>query len=86
VKIVDEDPVRNRVLLGRHLGECINVVVVLPWDMMQLNSSEFILQLAHLLAVRVHEGALTVGHLHDLVHHHLGVAVGIESVLNGVTP
>jgi hypothetical protein len=86
VKIIDENPAGNRVALGRHLGERINIVVVLLRDVMQLDSSKFVLQLAHLLAVHVHEGALAVGLLHDLVHHQLGVAIGIEpgcSELNG---
>jgi hypothetical protein len=45
---------------------------------MQLNSLEFFLQLVHLLALRFHEAALAVGLLHDLVHHHLGVALDVE--------
>jgi hypothetical protein len=43
VEVVDEDPVRSGIALGRHLGERIGVVVVLPWDMMQLNSLKFVL-------------------------------------------
>jgi hypothetical protein len=53
---------------------------------MQLDSSELVLQLTHLLAVCLHEGAFAVGLLHDLVHHQLRVTVGIESCrskLNG---
>jgi hypothetical protein len=53
---------------------------------MQLNSSELVLQLTHLLAVGIHEGAFTVGPLQDLVYHHLGVTIGVESCrskLNG---
>jgi hypothetical protein len=52
----------------------------------QLVSSEFILQFAQLLAVCAHEGAFTVGLLHDLVYHQLGVTIGVEpgySELNG---
>jgi hypothetical protein len=53
---------------------------------MQLDSLEFALQFAHLLAIGVHEGAFAVGHLHDLVYHQLGVTASIElghSELNG---
>jgi hypothetical protein len=43
MKIVDEDPARNEVPLGHHLGERINVIIVLQRDVMQLASSEFVL-------------------------------------------
>jgi hypothetical protein len=71
VEIVDEDLIRSRIPLGRHLGECISVVVVPSRDVMQLDSLELILQLTHLLVVCVHEGAFVVGLLNDLVYHSL---------------
>jgi hypothetical protein len=46
MEIVDEDPTGNGIQLGRHLGECINVVVVSLRDVMQLDSSELVLQFA----------------------------------------
>ena len=45
---------------------------------MQLDPLEFILELAHLLAVCCHEGAF-VGLLHDLVNDQLLVAADVES-------
>jgi hypothetical protein len=45
---------------------------------MLLNSSELVLQFMHIHAVRVHEGALAVGLLHDLVHYQLRVALYVE--------
>jgi hypothetical protein len=78
VEVVDKDPTRGGIPLGCHLSECINIIVVLPRDMMQLDSLELVLLFAHLQAVRVHEGAFTVGLLHDLVHYQLRVTIGIE--------
>jgi hypothetical protein len=64
--------------LGCHLSECISIIVVPPWDMMQLDSSELVLQFAHLRVVRVHEVAFAVGLFHDLVHYQPRVAVDVE--------
>jgi hypothetical protein len=76
--VIDEVPVGSGIPLGRHLGKRIGVVVVLPGDVMQLDSLEFALQFAHLLEIGVHKGAFAVGLLHDLVYHQLGVSVGVE--------
>jgi hypothetical protein len=78
VEVVDEDPTGGGIPLGCHLSECISIIIVLSRDMMQLDSSKLVLQFAHLQAVHVHEGALTVGLLHDLVHYQLRVTVGVE--------
>jgi hypothetical protein len=43
VEVIDEVPVGSGIPLGRHLGERIGVVVVLPRDVMQLDSSKFFL-------------------------------------------
>jgi hypothetical protein len=75
MEAVDENPVRSWILLGCHLSERIGVIVVPPGDVMQLDSLEFALQFAHLLAIGVHEGAFVVGLLHDLVYHQLGVTI-----------
>ena len=40
-------------------------------DVMQLDPLEFVLKLAHLLAVCCHEGVFTGGLLHDLVNDQL---------------
>jgi hypothetical protein len=77
-EVVDEDSTVGRIPLGCHLGECFGIIVVLPQDVMQLDSSELVLQFAHLHALCVHEGALAVGLLHDLVHYYLRVVIGVE--------
>jgi hypothetical protein len=43
VEIADEDPIGNGIPLGRHLGECIGIIVVPLRDVMQLDSSMFVL-------------------------------------------
>jgi hypothetical protein len=48
MEVVDEDSTRGRFPLGCHLSECIIIIVVLPRDMMQLDSLELVLQSAHL--------------------------------------
>ena len=63
MEIVDEDPARRWIQLGG--------IVVLSGDVMQLNPLEFVLKLAHLLAVCCHEGAFAGGLLHDLVNDQL---------------
>ena len=46
---------------------------------MQLEPLEFVLELAHLLAVCCHEGAFVGGLLHDLIDDQLRVIANVES-------
>ena len=46
---------------------------------MQIDPLEFVLELAHLLAVCCHEGAFAGGLLHDLVNDQLRVTAYVES-------
>ena len=69
--IVDEDPAREWIPPGGQFCEKIGGIVVLLGDMMQLNSLEFVLELAHLLAVCCHEGAFAGELLHDLIDDQL---------------
>jgi hypothetical protein len=78
VEVIDQDPNGGGIPLGYHLIECISIIVVLPQDMMQFDSSEFLLQFVQLRAIHVHEGAFVVGLLHDLVHYQLRLAVDVE--------
>ena len=71
MEVVDEDPARRWISPGGQFCEEIGGIVVLLGDVMQLNSLEFILELAHLLAVCYHEGAFARGLLHDLVDNQL---------------
>ena len=68
MEIVDEDPTRGRIPPDGQFCEKIGGIVVLLGDMMQLDPLEFVLELAHLLAVCCHEGAFAGGLLHDLIN------------------
>ena len=46
---------------------------------MQLDSLEFVLELAYLLVVCCHEGAFVGGLLHDLIDGQLRVTANVES-------
>ena len=71
MEIVDEDPARRRIPPGGQFCEKIGGIVVLSGDVMQLDSLEFVLELAYLLAVCRHEGAFAGGVLHDLIDNQL---------------
>ena len=66
--VVDEDPAWGWILPGGQFCKKIGGIVVLSGDMMQLDPLEFVLELAHLLAVCYHEGAFAGGLLHDLIN------------------
>ena len=79
MEIVDEDPAQGQILPGGQFCEKIGGIVVLSGDVMQLDSLEFVLELAHLLVVCCHEGAFAGGLLHDLIDNKLRVATNVES-------
>ena len=56
--IVDEDPAWGWIPPGGQFREKIGGIVVPSRDVMQFNPLEFVLELAHLLAVCHHEGLL----------------------------
>ena len=58
VEIIDEDPAREWIPSSGQFYEKIGGIVVLLGDMMQLDPLEFVLELAHLLAVCCHQGLL----------------------------
>ena len=68
VDIVDEDPTQGWIPSGGQFCKEIGGIVVLSGNMMQLDPLEFVLELAHLLAVCCHEGAFVGGLLHDLIN------------------
>ena len=71
MEVVDEDPAWGRVSPSGQFCKKIGGIVVLSGDVMQLDPLEFVLELAHLLAVCCHEGAFAGGLLHDLVDDQL---------------
>ena len=66
--VVDEDPAWGWIPPGGQLCKKVGGIVVLLGDVMQLDPLEFVLELAHLLAVCCHEGAFAGGLLHDLIN------------------
>ena len=77
MEIVDEDPARRRIPPGGQFYEKISGIVLLSGDVMQLDPLEFVLELAHLLAVCYHEGDFARGLL-DLVDDQLRVTTDVE--------
>ena len=71
MEIVVEDPARGWIPPGGQFCEKIGGIIVLSGDVMQLDSLEFVLELAHLLAVCCHEGTFAGGLLHDLLNDQL---------------
>ena len=67
VDVVDEDPAWRWISPGGQFCKKIGGIIVLSGDMMQFDPLEFVIELAHLLAVCCHEGAFARGLLHDLV-------------------
>ena len=71
MEVVDEDPAWRRVSSGGQFYEKIGDIVVLLGDKVQLDPLEFVLELAHLLAVCCHDGAFVGGLLHYLINNQL---------------
>ena len=71
MKVVDLDPNQRWNPSGNQFCEKIGGIVILLGDMMQFDPLEFVLELAHLLAVCYHEGAFARGLLHNLVDDQL---------------
>ena len=68
MEIIDEDPTQGWIPPSGQFCERIGSIVVLSRDVMQLDSLEFVLELAHLLAVCCREGDFAGGLLHDLIN------------------
>ena len=68
MEIVDEDPAWGRIPPGGQFCEEIGGSVVPLRDVVQLDSLEFVLELAHLLAVCCREWTFAGGLLHDLIN------------------
>ena len=71
MEIVDKDTAQRWIPHGGQFCEKIGGIIVLSGDVVQLDPLEFVLELAHLLAVCYHEGAFAGGLLHNLVDDQL---------------
>ena len=79
MEIIAEDPIWRRHPPGSQFCEETGGIIVLLGDMMQFDPLEFVLELAHLLAICYHKRALVGGLLHDLVDDQLRVSTDIQS-------
>jgi hypothetical protein len=79
IQAVDKNAVGCRLSFGGHLCESISIRVLLPWDVVELQTPESPFQLADLLAICIHERALAVGVLQDLDDFQLGVAIDVQA-------
>ena len=77
--VVDEDSAQGRISPGGQFCEEISGIAAPSRDVTQFDPLEFVLELAHLLAVCCHEGAFAGGLLHDLVDDQLRVTADVES-------
>ena len=77
--VAGKDARWHRFSTGRRLHECVVRLVEAPWDVMEFEVIELVLQLLDFLAVRSHLGVVTARLLHDLVDDQLGVALDVEA-------
>ena len=60
----------------KHIGRLVEV----PWDVIEFEAVEFVLQPLDFFAVRGHLGIVTARLLHDLVDDQLGVTPDVEAL------
>ena len=63
----------------RGFCKCVGRLVEAPWDVVEFEAIEFVLQPSDLLAVRIHLGVVVARLLQDLVDDQLGVASDVEA-------
>ena len=84
--VVGEDTCWHRLSIGCRLRKRIGHVIEAPWDVIEFEAIEFVLQSSDFLAVRSHLGIVASRLLHDLVDDQLGVTpdvVASDAQLNG---
>ena len=77
--ITGEDPSRHWLWVGRCLREHIGRLVEAPWDVIEFEAVEFVLQPLDFLVVWSHLGVVIARLLHDLVDDQLGVAPDVKA-------
>ena len=77
--VAGEDTYWYRLLARCRLRKRISRLVEAPWDVIEFEAIEFVLQPSDLLAVRSHLGIVAARLLHDLVDDQLGVALDVEA-------
>ena len=77
--VADEDAHWYWFSTGHRLRKCVSRLVEAPWDVIEFEAIELVLQLADFLAVSSHLGVVVAGLLHDLVDDQLGVTSDVEA-------
>ena len=77
--ITGEESSRHWLSAERCFYERIGRLVEAPWDVIEFEAIEFVLQSSDLLAVRSHLGVMAARLLHDLVNDQMGVALDVEA-------
>ena len=77
--IAGEDAYRHRLSAGRRLRQRVGRLIETPWDVIEFEAVEFVLQPLDFLVVRSHLGIVAAQLLHDLVDDQLGVAPDVEA-------
>ena len=67
VLVAGEDTCWHQLSAGRCFCKRISRLVEAPWDVIEFEAVEFVLQPSDFLAVRSHLGVVIALHLHDLV-------------------
>ena len=84
--IIGEDGCRHRLLAGHRFCERVGHLVETPWNVVELEAVELVLQLVDFSAICSHLGVVAARLLHDLVDDQLGVTLDIkasDTQLNG---
>ena len=77
--ITGKDACRDWISAGRCFCKCVSCFIEAPWDVIEFEAVEFVLQLSNLLTVHNHLGIMAARLLHDLVDDQLRVAPDVEA-------
>ena len=79
VLVAGEDTRWHRLLIGHCLCKYVDRLIEAPWDVVEFEAIESVLQPSDFLIVCLHLGVVAARLLHDLVDDQLGVASDVET-------
>ena len=77
--VIGEDTCWHQLSTGCRFCKCVGCFVEAPWDVIEFEAVEFIIQPSDLV-VCSHLSVMVARLLHDLVDNHLGVALDVEAL------
>ena len=77
--VAGEDTHWHRLSTGHRFCKRVGRLVEAPWDVIEFEAVELVLQLLDFSVVRSHLGIVVARLLHDLVDDQLGVALDVEA-------